>query len=425
LRAPGTLTTGVRVLMCFGLSLSATGCRDTDIDDSTKNNSATVTTDLSNVVYVDESGVLPMEPYLPGTRVACPNIASSNGDLGPAFHQDTLSIALADSIASIPEFHDCQRLIVHVAAVKGRAASLEYGPLVGVWASASLNDWEESDFDKQAIPTVELVNYNNVEYPDLGIGPGYNCLYLRSHGSAWVAGMKKQDRSNACPSITEPEFSALAPLTVIRTSPRPEHKDSIPPVARWDWDPVHERHYIGVKCARAWCEVGKAPVGNSSTYPPNSATQHIKGWYDEQRLALLPSGRLTPGNQARIIPEPGLDTLTADNFHCNAPCDRSKGWVAVASALYNNAADPDYAQKMNLRPGIRAQIALRSRDSLGTVLWQARIISQKDTVYKKVLRVDHHGFKIPGTARWFWRENDEVMWIKCLAGCCSVMSEDW
>jgi hypothetical protein len=422
--APRSVTTSRRVLLCAIISLGSLGC-DLTNDDKGSQGDVAKKADPSDVVYVEASAVMPMEPYLPHTNVACPNIQPGpNGDVGLATHKDTIHVALADSISSIPEFHDCQRLLVHVKASKNGPASLQYGPLVGVWASAALNDWEDTDFENAAIPTVQVIDYNDLPYVELGIGHGHNCLYLRSVAGAWSARMKQQEYTNACPAIADADFAALPPLNVTRIPPRVEHKDSIPPVARWDWDPVHERHFIGVKCGRAWCEVGKAAFASSPTYPPTAATQHIKGWYDEQQLALPGAVHLNPGRQARIIPVSGLANLTAADFHCGASCPRTAGWVPVATALYNDTGDAIYATKMNLHAGRTAQISMRSMDSSGTIIWQSRIISQKDTAYKKVFRVDHHGFNIPATARWFWRENDEMMWIKCLAGCCSVTSDD-
>ena len=55
-----------------------------------------------------------------------------------------------------------------------------------------------------------------------------------------------------------------------------------------------------------------------------------------------------------------------------------------------------------------------------TVFWKARI----DTSLFDVIREEHPGYVVPGTARWGWSDGDEQVWVACMVGCCMVKPDD-
>ena len=367
-----------------------------------------------------EDVVMPSEPFNGNYPVECPNVKSSAAaDSAPAVHGDsTPPVSLAGPIQHIPEFHDCQRLTIH----GGRA----FGPLVGVWARNRLEAVREEMYRKATgVPVAELYDFTTSPYRPLGIAPGYNCLYLKM-GARWEARMVSQKGADTCPEEIDARAWAVGhPLRVER------HTDAadlgqIPAAARWDYDEQSGLHYIGVRCGDAWCEIGNrnAPF-KTSTWYANRPTEHIKGWYDEQWLAVPDAGgRLVPGPRTRLYPTADLERMPEARFECRSPCRLRDAWVPVAHAAFVNTGHPSYISKLNLRPGVVSEISMRFERTATGNRWAARIISGGDTAYKKVLRVDHTGSFVPGTARWQWRENDERAWVRCPAGCCSVTEVD-
>lgn len=62
----------------------------------------------------------------------CPNDAYTDAAGQPAHElSDSAMVPLAGKIAGIPEYHDCQRLLLR--SDRREVSSLVYGPLVGIW----------------------------------------------------------------------------------------------------------------------------------------------------------------------------------------------------------------------------------------------------------------------------------------------------
>src|SRR6185295_11680520 len=89
----------------------------------------------------------------------------------------------------------------------------------------------------------------------------------------------------------------LSPLGVFGTP------SEIPAVARWEWDAARKVQYIGLRCGIDWCNIGPASPGGAALFtpadpyiaPPTTGApmaadrvRAVKGWYDQQRLALIP-----------------------------------------------------------------------------------------------------------------------------------------
>jgi hypothetical protein len=384
-------------------------------------------------------------------------------------------VAVARITTKVPEFHDCQRFIV-----KGRRESEHrYDSLFAVFASDFL--WKLADSlgradsstsvdealdlgpgDQVAIAAGEV--FTRGVYPSLGIGRLFNCLYMSRGPRGWRAFMLP---------VGADESACLKPMRVRRSSasPRPQPRpvpatapfvessaatelrvraetfegftgNDIPAVARWDWDPRTGQYSIGLKCGAAWCEVGPRPDFASSpglsvnaAWPKGKRRVHrIKGWYDEQWLAVPNIVRPTPrpgANAAAVRPAVGLmaqvipDSLLKDRTKHEFVAD----WVQVATIRIPDVAGVrNYTSKLGLRPG-ENQLFLKGEESSPN--WRARVVPPVGAPTEfDVIRHDHSAdvasiswFRIPATTRWRWMPDDETIWARCLEGCCEVQSK--
>ncbi|MEP6573368.1 MAG: hypothetical protein ABJD11_11760 [Gemmatimonadota bacterium] len=369
-------------------------------------------------------------------------------------------LTLAGDHAKVPEFNDCQRFVL--------AGSDSFGPLVAIWAAEHLDLLVDSLYSIQtrnpgskiAIAAAEIHNYD-ATYRPLEIEHDFSCLYL------WVdASALKAQPSTALPNwearivpvgVNEPDcakpvdFAKLPSGGLeVRLDAVPRMSDAdIPPVARWDWDSVRSQHYIGIKCGANWCEIGARdftplpthqisrqwdpiPAGTtaSALVKPimpleEIRVQSVKGWYDEQRLAVVGSnGRpaLSPV-LGRVYPHPSLQRINDVTVY-------DKQWIP--SALVD--VEANYMGKLHLTMGYNAVYLCRGAACpvpAGTATcgpddqdrkdpWWAMIVSSSGTSYHCVMRREHYMNDIPASARWRWSESDEKIWVRCTTGCCTV-----
>lgn len=370
-------------------------------------------------------------------------------------------IPLSEPITNIPEYHDCQRFI----------DSTRYGSIYAIFAAFRL---DQIAGGPQPTPVATIYTPDG-EYPALGIKPGFNCLVMSKTGKAWKARMiwrgQGKDKANC----------AANPLsgsqeTTLDAKPQPLGRsfapNSFPPAARWDWDSLNGKQYIGIQCGAAWCEVGtpgfqastpfEAPVppfdpiaGIDVPVEATERVQRIKGWYDVQRLALWPNGSNQQPSTVRgvLIPHPALDMINWGADPLQIYRDR---WVHVAWAI----VDGDYPKWHFKRGNNKISLCYGTADStscnipmsshpensssipLGAcptdpaesgLRWWSRTESAADsTSYGCVLRMNHKAdidewrktnpgvvFRIPGTARWKFLPDDESTWVSCPTGCCT------
>jgi hypothetical protein len=383
-------------------------------------------------------------------------------------------IPLSRGIANVPEYHDCQRFI---------DSSGGYGSVYAIFAAYRLRRLDSASVGEQ-LPVGTIYTPDGT-YGALGIKPGFNCLYLTKSAGKWTALMVNrgqgrtaaacagQDSTSSNPSTGQPLdviMQVVGPVFPPHFGPR-----DYPPVARWDWDSVNGKQYIGIRCGAAWCEVGAHGFKPSRPYEgptlvfdrtPAGAlparmterVQRIKGWYDVQQLAAADDGSTQHPSSVRgiLIPSPVLDTINwlgqalALKFYKNR-------WIHVAFAIL----DGDYG-KWNFRRGTNKIFlcygaeassscsipALAHSDSPSTTLlnscpqdptdktlhWWAKTVSATgDTTYSCVKRMDHLAqvgafmgslgpgaqYRIPGAARWRFLLNDESTWVSCPTGCCT------
>jgi hypothetical protein len=364
-------------------------------------------------------------------------------------------LALSGPITDVPEFHDCQQLIV---LDNGNA---RFTSLFAVFARFRLDSNEVTNalnIPGRIVPVAEVFAFDSA-YSPLGVQRKFNCLYLSrtqpGQPGKFTARMVPVGNSDTT-CLKPPRSGSGTPLDV-RPVPMPTARSAdYPPVARWDWDRTNRLQFIGVRCGAMWCEVGQKLSDSQPTspeYPPRPGVVEerrvlqIKGWYDEQRLA-LPSktgGRPTVGmSSATFIPDPHLDR---DIRQSPGQSRFRNSWVAVASVAIDGPAGP-YESKLNLKASSMPNAANKvelcfnattttpnrclatgpapARPCAPGTEWWARITppSGNARVFC-VVRRDHSALptKIPGIVRWRWALNDETMWIRCLQGCCEVESD--
>lgn len=391
----------------------------------------------------------------PGARPECPT--DSVAIVIKAKERDVqtvvTSIPLAGPISNVPEYHDCQRFVM--------GAGPELGPLVAIFARYNLDslgfliDTLHEHGMELGAAGAQIYNYDHA-YGPLGIqGPGFSCLYLNRTPSSssdqpvWTAKMVFAGSDETrCMQPANVNTLPGQPLSVV-VRPKPLSGPDVPPVARWDWDPEHSEQYIGVKCGDDWCEIGRpgftrsndhkykatwpAPEPVPSMTAPTGRQKErvlaVKGWYDEQRLSVGSAGSLHATTiMGRAIPHPLLDDM--DDIAVFR-----KGWIPSAYV----DMDADYTAKYTLRQGLNRIYMCHNADKSCQGVpaacpdaaspapadqWWTKIVSgvASDTTvtYRCVTRREHAGVDVRGTVRWRWTENDETLWVRCGAGCCTT-----
>lgn len=397
------------------------------------------------------------------------------GDSEPVIH-----VGLAGPVGNIPEYHDCQRF----PDSKGSGYTSRYAIFAAFRLDSLLPDLRykrDSVLGPSgtSLPAVAVATIYTLDgtYPRLGVGPGFNCLFLYAHPfppgtqpTQWGAKMVPRGPNSNC---LDPQLNPFPPsvgkeLQVKPSSPPGFTDADYPAVTRWDWDPKHKVQYIGIKCGAAWCEVGDSGFTPSRVYhgaPPHfdpvpgvtitpamkARVTEIKGWYDEQVLA-----RVVPGQGVRrgpahgfVIPSPALDALSSLPTGIGLQVYKDQ-WVNVGSAMLSR----DYG-KWNFKKGENriwfcsgtatscrvppkglpaspstTSLASCDPDGIGNQWW-AKIVNPARTQYVCVKRTDHsqqlhdwmkanpkYSVKLPGAARWRWLKNDEGNWLSCPGGCC-------
>ncbi len=367
-------------------------------------------------------------------------------------------IGRSPTIAKIPEFHDCQRLL----------NGGDYGPLVAIFAAETL---AVADALAGITPTLGLavatIFNHDSRYDALGIAQYFNCLYLFADpsGGGYVARMIGWANELCPPTSVGIESGVQLRVVVSQHSAY----DSVPPVARWDWGDGQQ--LIGIKCGDSWCTIGPtgAWAAMPAKSPPTAAsadvarTFSVKGYHDQQRLA-PPTGQdydhakaPGPGDWTQptnilgtIVPVPQVGKITSDAFDGE--------WTKVATAYLEGDPAGGYAEKYGfvnttgsdvgnqvflcngaVKPcaGItnevqgsiscsRANETIAAENLAGghSSRWYAKV---KPVLggerFFCVIRREHPEFTgatYPNTARWRWLLDDDSIWVPCIFGCCQV-----
>lgn len=347
--------------------------------------------------------------------------------------------------AVIPEYNDCQALVVNNA----------YGPRVAIFAYDRLVPATLAADTLVAGPTALavglIVDLDPEGYAPLGIESGFNCLYLWLDQSSptpkRVAKVVPVVDKNECDVAVDPMTRPGMVLDVQRKKTVNLTAIDYPGVARWGWDPTTSAHYIGIKCADGWCSAG--PPGFSGDMPvvaelgwtfdnPRPSPSEIartfaaNGWYDYQHLAINgPNGQLIPGQAAYVFPHPKLgSTKTVADFDA-LEATLPGHWVPAAYVFFQ-VSIPEYKNKWNFEKGWNriwmcngdstyCTIPAAEKPTCPTSNWWVKVQSAEthQAKYFCVTYTDHE-MEVPGTVRWRWDPTDEKLWIRCPQGCCQV-----
>jgi hypothetical protein len=170
-------------------------------------------------------------------------------------------------------------------------------------------------------------------YPHLNIGGNFNCLYVYPKGDGFAAKVRPVGGVSdaACKETFDPDELSVTELTVIRRQRGTigDHAQA----ARWEFDPVARRYFIGLACGDAWCDIGlgvggqpfNPPAGYTApagTPEPDARVLSSKGWYDEQRLAVVRGTTTTPSTLiGTFVPHPDLADRKLNDYRSRKEVD--------------------------------------------------------------------------------------------------------
>jgi hypothetical protein len=413
-------------------------------------------------------------------RFVCPGdpvvIDLVDRETGALLHSTT-GVPLSEPITNIPEFHDCQRFI----------NGGKYDSLYAIFASFRLDTLQEK-FGRDSslagtegrpygiVPAATIYSHGGT-YDQLGIKPGFNCLFFYKSGTGaqrqWAARMVPWGGS-LDPDCGDRRFDAYTTGTDLEVKPNPNTGFSSAdnaPVARWDWDSQNQQHYIGIACGAEWCEVGKPGFQPSADYslpvltwgplngvtPQNTSVTYkrvftVRGWFDAQQLETMTSSVMQPGPAfGFFIPHPeleranalGLDAYTdkwnhvamvvvnADYLKWNYKTGQNEIWFC-----YGTPATCKITSAMPRVTGSSTPLLGCPHDPTnpGRYWWAMIVSAAKDTAYSCVERRDHSGelaiymaahpkqmnIRMPGATRWRYLPTDPGDWISCPGGCCTI-----
>lgn len=363
------------------------------------------------------------------------------------------ALTISRDQTTVPEFNDCQRF-----PEPGDLSN--YGPLVGIFASATLVsdmqaivDLASQNNPLRAIAVAQIVDWGGIgkgDYDPLNISRnkfGFNCLYMwvTAPGSFHAAVTWVEDE-RMC--VDKRDFTMIPPdstLEVLRLQAPPSPLADYPPVARWDWDATRKQQFIGIACLDGWCEIAKKGHVTSPSYASASSSKQfkIKGYYDEEFLAVMdPNGKLVVSPVVgTVMPSPELATLN-ESIRSFQPVGGSAPWPVVAYSSLSGPV-PSYKTKLNYDVGDvmggrfnMVALCAGSRADCGvpkTVKecapgtkdpWWAKVTTASGNIsYRCVIRRTHPGMIIPDIVRWRWLDTDQIGWIKCPEGCCELTGE--
>lgn len=176
---------------------------------------------------------------------------------------------------------------------------------------------------------------------------------------------------------------------------------------------------LGMKCLAGWCEIGRGLTYKQANNPNSNVQQQVKGWHDEQELAApaggAPGAPLIRTDSSSIVPVPGLASITFAQYQL---------------ALQNVATiymkdDPKAGSKQakwGLRRGVNYVWLTLTSTTTGRAQFTQTPVMPTSGPSFVVHRMPHTGLvtRIPGVARWVWRDSDEEAWIDCDQGCCTI-----
>lgn len=327
----------------------------------------------------------------------------------------------ADMMASVPEYHDEQRLPDGSGGL-GPPAFLFASPNIGGF----VHDWQLDEHGARgalwavAVVDAEAGTTLPGTYTELGlVVGGRSCIWLARENGALTARVSHQpDDTKAC----DPNAGFRRLHVVPDPSSRVLIAADQPPVARFT-DTRDERPLFGVRCLLLWCDIGPTPPSGTGPPPwaaapvqlvggvagPNSRLhERVKGWNDSQILSVDDGGALKPnGPRATFVPYPDLADRAVSYY-------QGETWRPVGTLHILGPTSGTQYEAWGLRPG-RNVLSLRFLNNA----WQMQARhGNTEQVWNNVHRHAHYDAAVPGTARFRWISYDDGFWVPCGQGCC-------
>lgn len=353
----------------------------------------------------------------------------------------------------VPEYNDCQKFVIEQAGQAVYSA--------GQYAIFAVQDTGLTALLDAGVPVAVAVIFAEEDYAPLGIERDFNCLVLHAPpGGRWSATMHPPNYGIADCSGEFPDRGGRPLAVAPPVSPLPAAGGHYAQLARWGYDRNRGLYYVAVTCGEAVCHIG--PTGGfavTSPPTPNTASataierrvHEVATWHDEQLLAAVRTGTgsLQPTNVwGTVIPAPDLGSR-------NAPADFRDRWVTVAEVELS-ADHSDYRAKglQTTTPGnrnvVQSCVIEETTSAGGDVTrsdcpglpnaflpggkcdatddattgqrWRSRHIAVDGVTIKyfcvKRYPLSAPDLRVPAAARWRWRADDEMLWYRCMRGCC-------
>jgi len=356
------------------------------------------------------------------------------------------AMQLATMFFDIPEYHDEGRLAVDIE----RPGAL-LGPKLGIYASPFLGGFTRpAQIYEQGIPgtLAALVVVEGkpgdpvpASYSRLQLQTGLNCVYLYVDpppaGATvpnYLAHLHYTARVALATGGTCDRKAAAAvptPLSVVPVkSKRFSRDEDVPAVARFDTD-VSGSPIMSFRCLNAFCEIGVAaekyvrtpdnlnrPNQSEAAWDPpfgGDRKMIVKGWHDEQHLAVLgPDYNWHSSDvKALIEPDPKAAEYDSADFHDQW---KTVGVIQIDAPL---PATSKY-YKWGLRQG---RNKLEFRYNSKKPVWEAHIVQPKTGVvvdWYRNERTPHFDMTVPAITRFRWTEADDGVWAPCGNACCKA-----
>ena len=387
------------------------------------------------------------------------------------FNTQGRGLSVSGPRTNVPEFHDCQRFMVpntdaelpgpfmydSVYAIFAHHGGRAGADFVMTSLRDSLMALRDRRVPARALAVAEIYSFGGT-YPQLGLKPDFNCLFVYMGQAGLEAVMANVGAEEpACGRPANPDTIVGKHLKVLRDTVPGFKASDYPNAARWDWSSEGNQQYIGIGCDDGWCEVGDSSFKPSPPYPLGATSSEadrvvrVKGWYDEQYLADT-QPKLHPARvKATVIPHPRLKNHVFPK----------KTWDTVAyialdgpSALYEEKFGfAPAAVSTSLGTMNRVEICYDRRGScevprfgegavfcgnldrvfwwlpLPNMIWWVKYTpagngTPKYRCIKRRTHEDAQGQPVdlgaPGTVRWRFINNDETNWFDCREGCCET-----
>jgi hypothetical protein len=328
-----------------------------------------------------------------------------------------------------------------------------------VYPSPWLANWRKArKFNARPVlvAVIDIKDPTRLKENPLHLSGSTNCVYLyHAKGSGDAAGWsaavtQPQDPAKPEKGCAEPASTPLSlPVAAVGGSP-----GDVAPAARFV-DALNEggtikydhETLVGVKCGLGWCEIGHSTISAPPSGVIGGTQATIKAWHDEQQLWKKDAtGKLVAsGIRSSIIPVNNIDDQDASDYET----PDANHYIPVAqvffppgvdqttlnTAGYGTTTPTGKTHAWNFHPGINYVGLRHLAEGSGKCVvvkdketcWRAAIV-EVTGAFVSSLRVSgmqvHEGVPQPGSARWFWTPADEVVWIPCSEGCCTVETDN-